>query len=427
MSDFNKLSKVVSELKADSSTISKVETMKRHLSDDFVKKVFFYTYNPLYQFHVTSSNCKKKKIDEGESHKDIFSLLDDLRTRKLTGDRAIGSVRDFVKSLSADHQELVYCIIDKDLKTRTAEKLINKAVPGLIPEFEVALSEKFEDKIVAFGKDDWYASRKLDGVRCLIVIDDVGKVTCFSRQGKIFETLGRVEEEVATLKLKNVVFDCEVCLLNNGNDDFQGVMKQVRRKDYTIPNPECKLFDFLTMEEFTSKKSKRTFSERFAELPKVVPNGNPVLHVLPQTLVKNRKQYDDMMGEATEKEWEGLILRKDTTYQGKRSKDLLKCKNFFDAEYEVLSAEMGPFRYVLNGKEKEEEMLSCVTIKHKGHEVRVGSGWTIEQRKSFHKKPQDIVGKTILVQYFEETLNQEGGISLRFPTVKHLYEEGRDV
>ena len=33
---------------------------------------------------------------------------------------------------------------------------------------------------------------------------------------------------------------------------------------------------------------------------------------------------------------------------------------------------------------------------------------------------------TITVQYFEETKNQEGGISLRFPTVKHVYENGRN-
>jgi hypothetical protein len=37
-----------------------------------------------------------------------------------------------------------------------------------------------------------------------------------------------------------------------------------------------------------------------------------------------------------------------------------------------------------------------------------------------------IVGKTITVQYFEETTNDKGGISLRFPTVKHIYEGVRD-
>ena len=35
-----------------------------------------------------------------------------------------------------------------------------------------------------------------------------------------------------------------------------------------------------------------------------------------------------------------------------------------------------------------------------------------------------IIGKMITVQYFEETYNQNGGISLRFPTVKHIFETG---
>jgi DNA ligase-1 len=423
---FDNLQKAVDELQADSSSIGKVDLLKKHLADSFVRKAFFYAYNPLYQFHVSSSLCKKKAGLRGHEYDDIFVLLDDLRTRSVTGHDAVGAVNSFVAK-HPGREDLIFSVIDKDLKTRTAEKVINKAAPGLIPEFEVALAEKFEEKLVNFAKDKWYASRKLDGVRCLIVADDAGKVTCFSRQGKIFETLGVVEEEVKKIGLKNFVLDCEVCLLNNDSDDFQGIMKMIRKKDFTIPNPVCKLFDFLTIEEFTSKKSKRTLSDRLAELPNLISAKHPVLHILPQILIENKKQYDDFMLEAVEKGWEGLILRKDATYQGKRSKDLLKCKNFSDAEYEVLSVEMGPFRYVLDGKEKEEEMLSCVTIKHKGYEVRVGSGWTIEERKHYFKNPNDIIGKTISVQYFAESHNQNGEISLRFPTVKVVHGEERDT
>ena len=38
---------------------------------------------------------------------------------------------------------------------------------------------------------------------------------------------------------------------------------------------------------------------------------------------------------------------------------------------------------------------------------------------------ESIVGKMITVQYFEETNNDKGGISLRFPTVKHIYDKQR--
>ena len=121
------------------------------------------------------------------------------------------------------------------------------------------------------------------------------------------------------------------------------------------------------------------------------------------------------------------MLRADAPYKGKRSKDLLKYKSFYDNEYKVVDVEMGPFRYVKNGAECEETMLSCVMIQHKNHIVRVGSGFSIEQRQEFYKNQDKILGKVILVQYFEETQNQDGGLSLRFPTFKYLYGEKRDV
>ena len=66
-------------------------------------------------------------------------------------------------------------------------------------------------------------------------------------------------------------------------------------------------------------------------------------------------------------------------------------------------------------------------IQHKDYIVRVGSGFSIEQRQEFYKNPKKILGKQILVQYFEETYNQEGCISLRFPTVKFIYGEKRNT
>ena len=57
--------------------------------------------------------------------------------------------------------------------------------------------------------------------------------------------------------------------------------------------------------------------------------------------------------------------------------------------------------------------------------TRLGFKWiTIEEKENY--MDGSIVGKMITVQYFEETKNQEGGISLRFPTVKHIYETERD-
>jgi DNA ligase-1 len=106
---------------------------------------------------------------------------------------------------------------------------------------------------------------------------------------------------------------------------------------------------------------------------------------------------------------------------------MLKCKSFNDNEYEVISHEIGPMRFVENGSQVELEVLTSVDIIHKGFRVQVGSGFSKEQRLKYKEHPELIDGATITVQYFEETKNQDGGISLRFPTVKAVYENGRDV
>ena len=65
-------------------------------------------------------------------------------------------------------------------------------------------------KKVDFKKDVWYVSRKLDGVRCLIVVDGKGKAKSFSRAWKQFHTLSLVEKEIEELGVKNVVYDGEI-------------------------------------------------------------------------------------------------------------------------------------------------------------------------------------------------------------------------
>jgi DNA ligase-1 len=435
--DFNYVWYMVRDLRTTSSTIDKqniIEDYCNHSSEaaNFAKKILLYAYHPLWQYNVTSDNLKKKNSLRGKSYKNFFDLLDDLKNRKITGHDAIGAVNTFIDSQSnkSNIEELIYCIIDKDLKTRAGDKIINKAIPDHIPEFSVALADKYEPKLVSW-KDNWYVSRKIDGARCIAIVDSNGDTTFYSRTGKEFDTLGIVAGGIKALGITDVVFDGELCLVDDeGNEDFQGIMKQLKKKDHTIPNPSYKIFDMISHDEFYSKKGEKNkpYSIRLANLNEVMKkNECQCLTVLEQELIHNDEHFQEWVKEAADYGWEGVMLRADEPYKGKRSKDLLKVKKFFDDEYEVVDVEMGPFRYVSNGQETEETMLSCVMIKHKDHIVRVGSGFTIDQRQEFYCNPCKILGKQILVQYFEETKNQDGGISLRFPTFKYLYGEKRDT
>jgi DNA ligase-1 len=435
--DFDYIWNMVSALRNTSSTKDKEDIIKincgifNNPSATFAKKILLYTYHPLWQYNVTSDNLKKKNylVARKNVYENFFDLLDDLKSRRITGHDAIAAVNSFIEHHS-EHEELIHCIIDKDLKTRAGDKIINKAIPDHIPEFSVALADKYEPKLVDW-KDGWYVSRKIDGARCIGIVDSNGDTTFYSRTGKEFDTLAIVRSGIKALGVTNVVFDGELCLVDDdGNEDFQGVMKQLKKKDHTIPNPSYKIFDMISHDEFYSKKGEKnkTYTHRYNNLREVMRNNTcACLSVLGQELIKDDDHFAEWTGKAKEYGWEGLMLRADEPYKGKRSKDLLKFKNFFDDEYEVIDVEMGPFRYVKDGAECEETMLSCVMINHKGYTVRVGSGFSIDQRQEFYQNPKNILGQIITVQYFEETKNQDGGISLRFPTFKFLHGSVRTV
>jgi len=416
------------EMQATSSVLDKVQLLEN--ADDLIRKTLYYTYNPYLQYHVGVKNLQKRSdlCDDTCDYDTVFDLLDALNAREITGHKALSQTNSFLRE-NGEWKEVLTLILDRSLKIRASEKLINRACDNLIPTFDVALANSYDEKTakkVDFENQVWVVSRKLDGVRCLVMVDENGHASSWARSGKQFQTLRKVEEEIEALGVTNVVFDGEMCLVDeNGDEDFQSMMKEIRRKDHTVENGLFQIFDMIDLSDFQSGTSEDGFLTRLSRLRDTVPFKAKHLSVLHQQRVAGIEDFEKWRQEAQNAGWEGLMLRLDTTYKGKRSKDILKVKTMHDAEYRVKDVSFGPFRYVVEGREVEEEMLSNVVIVHKKNDVGVGSGFTIEERKHFFKNPQDILNKVITVQYFEESQNQEGTFSLRFPVVKVIHGDER--
>jgi len=414
------------------SSNEKVEIM-RH-SSRFIRRILYYTYNNFMQYNITPKVLEKRKdlCNKKTKFTSIFDLLDSLNQRLITGHKAIEEVNGFVYANSS-YKDLLYLMLERNLKLRVSTKLINKSIPNLIPTFNVALANKYDEKTkkkVNLKKDVWYVSRKLDGVRCLIIVDDKGKAKSFSRAGKQFHTLSLVEKEVESLGVKNIVYDGEMCIVNDkGDENFQNIMKEIGRKNHTINKCIFQVFDFIPYDIFKKGNVEYlTFNERMIALQTTMLNKQlKYLTKLKQTKISSFEELNTLSSEAASNNWEGLMLRKNTTYKGKRSDDILKVKTFFDDEYKVEDIQTGPFRYIKEGKEVEEEMLSSVAIIHKNNKVNVGSGFSIDQRKYYYKNPELLLGKEITVQYFEESQNQNGDFSLRFPVVKAIHGKKREI
>lgn len=426
-----RLQQFVNEANASNSILDKKVVIERFEDCKPYWKLVYDTIN--YQFNVTSKNILKLKSlgTISDYSVSIQQLLMDLNDGVYTGHDAIKAVNTFI-SQNPQYEDLVYCMIDRNLKTRTDSKLINDVFPGTIPEFEVALAESYDDKtakVVTFD-GNWLCSRKLDGCRCLAIIDGDGNIKMMSRQGKEFLVLQKLIDNLKTLGLTNFVLDGEICIVDeNGDEDFTSIMKEIRRKDHTIERPKYIIFDGLPLSDFEAKYSSVPLINRLINLLNIIPKNNPYFSLLHQKRLNSKEEFDAFRKRAADGGWEGLILRKNAAYQGKRSKDMLKVKEFIDDEYVVTNVTMGPFRHIDNitGLEVETELLSRVEIIHKGNPVGVGSGFSLDQRKYYHQNPHEIIGKTITVRYFEESNDETGKLSLRFPTVKHIHENGRDT
>ena len=280
-----------------------------------------------------------------------------------------------------------------------------------------------------------------DGKNVHIVSNPIFK----SRQNKEFTTLNNLIEPMRRLALEyhivgKLVFDGEVCILDeNGDEHFDWIMKEIRRKNHTIANPCYNIFDVVTQEQFEGLEKSPNFTERDFSLTvafkKLMDKSDiklddsevrPIdrLHLLKQELIYTQEDFDRWSGYVADGGWEGFMLRKDAPYKSGRTKDLLKVKKFKDAEYKVVGYESGMMKYGTT----EIPVVTNILIEHKGNVVSVGSGISKEQRIAWYDEPANIVGKTVTIQYFEETVDSKtGNPSLRFPVLKYVYDEERDV
>jgi len=429
MQDLKQIQEFVDAQNSTNSNTDKLNVLKQYADNLAIRKVLEYTYNTFKQYYVTSETCKKRSdlVAPENMYSNLFSLLDDLNDRNITGHSAIQAVNAFVGAYP-ESEELIFNIIDRNLKTRATASMINTAIPDLIPTFDVALAKAYDEKTQKKVKwsDGWFVSRKLDGCRCVCIIDGLGEPRFYSRVGNEFLTLDNLKPSIRQLGLINTVLDGEICMIDEkGNEDFTSIMKEIKRKDHTIEQPHYYIFDHLTIKEFESKVSTTKFGQRIANIESIVPNDLKGVSVLDQFICAD-DMFVSLLEHSKNEGWEGLMLRKNTTYKGKRSDEVLKVKSFHDAEYIVLEIENDIQRVIVDGAEVSELMLKNIIIEHKGNRVQVGSGFNHEQRRHYFNNPNDIIGKQVTVQYFEETHNQHGGTSLRFPTIKAIYETERD-
>ena len=418
MGELNILYDICKELQNTSSTIEKQNILKQYRNNNLFKEVLQFLLDPMV---VTGISKKKidKKIDFVDSDDiklwtyDIKNLLNYLKEHNTGTDKDIIYCQRFL-NYDNETNTFIKSIITKSLKlgidVKTANKVYGK---DFIPVLNVMLGTSIEKCKIPQGT--WFSiSQKLNGSRCFYY-----KGKLYTRQGKIYTGCEHIIKDIKRLEeyfyKNNYVYDGELILKDRTLSDSEAFQKGVGIANSDKENKEelkLVIFDILNQKEFENGQSENTYKQRKDDLRccrDVIKSLNlSNIEIVPMFYEgTDQSKIWKWLDYAEENDMEGVMINLDAPYECKRTKNLVKCKKFFDTDLRCIRIEEGNGKYA--------NTLGAIVCDYKGNELRVGSGFTDEQRDYYWNNPNEIVGKTVTVKYKEETKNKSGGQSLQFP------------
>ena len=298
---------------------------------------------------------------------------------------------------------------------KTANKVLGE---GFVLDFQVMLAQKyFEAPDYVIGKS-FTLTQKLDGVRC-VAVKQGNDIKFFTRQGKRLYGLTEIEAQMKNIE-DDIVLDGEILANGEGTSAEQyGATTSALLSDGEKAGLTYHVFDILRPDEFFQQISVLPYVLRRELLEKTVPEGNAI-KVLPVLYIGDDvSQIKTCLDAARKANQEGIMINiNDAPYHYGRTKDLLKVKVMQDCDLRIIGFE--------EGKGAFSGTLGAIVVDYKGNPLKVGSGYSIADRAEIWQAKDELMGRVITVQYFEETVPKSGIASLRFPVYLRLREVGKE-
>jgi DNA ligase 1 len=209
------------------------------------------------------------------------------------------------------------------------------------------LASKYEDAKFDFGTKAYYAQPKLDGIRCIARSNGL-----WTRAGKEIVAVPHIMDQLSVFfeKYPDAILDGE--LYNHDlKDDFNQIVSAVRKTKPTEADIEVAkdlvqyhVYDVINMPDEAKSEygDEPFFSDRIDWFTNQGFYSPSAIRTVETKAVNTKDQIDDMYGRWLQDGYEGQMVREDGVYQqNKRSKLLMKRKEFLDAEFKVVGVEEG--------------------------------------------------------------------------------------
>ena len=420
---------IINQLRNENSTNGKIAILKGNANNEKLQKILEYTYNPFKKYGMSDNTIYRLNQLKPSKWDDVFEMLDELSKSNINDELKLNVNLFLDKEENSWQSDTIYdlykCMLLKDLKIGCNSKTINKVWKNLIPSFNVMLAESyFKQKENYINGREFVISTKLDGNR-LVIIKRNGVVEFYTRQGKLMDGLIEIEEEAKLLD-DNMVYDGELISENPGNlpsdELFRITMTKARKKGIKT-GLIFNCFDMLPVSDFERGICKIPFIKRKTTLKSLL-DSLKLQHIIEVPILyqgTDESKILEWIKWARDNDLEGVMINlSNAPYECKRSKGILKGKVMQSCDLKIIDFEEGEGNF--------KGTLGATLVEYKDNIVKVGSGYSLEERNYIWKHKKELIGRIMEVSYFEESINSKTGLaSLRFPVFKDIREIGKEV
>lgn len=405
------------DVQKESGINAKRDVLLSHKHCGTLKDILYFVFNPYIRTGIGYS-----KLNKSVENKDYFndettiqSTFTYLMNNNTGRDIDIARIKGFIErfSSSKDYTTLLEQIYTKSLKLGISTTTINKIWSSFIPGFGVQLACKWQDNIDYLQNKEIFVTEKLDGNRCFANVDN-GNVIFYSRSGREITGMDDVKTDLS--KLQDGWYDGE--LLAKSFTDTQSILRTKGNKKNLVFN----IFDYVTDKDVENQEGSMEYTKRRKILNDQLLNVNyDNIRLIP--LIYTGKFDENIilkyLDQYTSQGSEGLMINLNTSYKFNRTCDLLKVKKMGTIDLPIIG--------VQEGRGEFSGTCGSLIVNYKGYPVGVGSGLSQYDRTYFWNNRENIIDRIIEIRYFEETKDQFGNLSLRFPVFVRLREEGKEV
>ena len=388
-------------------------------------------YNPYVVFGVKKIPDTIGITDAENPWEDFNELMVQLCQRRLTGHAARDAIAEMSERFNSEEWNTFLApVLRRDLRAGISDKTINKICKKTdyeVPIFGCQLATNSEGRPEMKGIKR--LEPKLDGVRVIMMvqIQDVDSVyvTSYSRNGKVFDNFGHIEQQIKDyasqfFKLPNefhsgFILDGEVV----GNS-FQELMRQARRKENVQADDSVfHIFDILPIVDFNRGIYRTSLTKRvgYLESMRYAFDRMPNVELLSNIEVDldtgaGHDQLNRYAKDMVNLGYEGIMIKDiDSPYECKRNTFWMKWKPTITVDLTVIALEQGTGR--------NNDRLGALVCEGEDDgkyiTVNVGSGFSDEDRDSYWENQSAVIGRTAEILCDAVTQNQDGSYSLRFP------------